>query len=161
MDNETNMTQPGKSGMNPLVMVAIVAVIGIVGYIMFANRPTAPTIDTIAPQPETMLQDSLQPTETENTLMENIVTVDMEAGSFFYSPKEIRAKAGQMVRINFIARDMMHDFNIDELNVDGPVVKSGESTVVEFIASKAGTYEYYCSVAQHRANGQVGTLIVE
>jgi len=32
---------------------------------------------------------------------------------------------------------------------------------VEFTADTPGEFEYYCSVGQHRANGQVGKLIVE
>ena len=34
-------------------------------------------------------------------------------------------------------------------------------TFVEFTVDKTGTFEYYCSVGQHRANGMVGNLIVE
>ena len=56
---------------------------------------------------------------------------------------------------------MMHDFNIDELGVDGPVIKAGETTTIDFVADQVGEFEYYCSVVQHRANGQVGMLIVE
>jgi heme/copper-type cytochrome/quinol oxidase subunit 2 len=56
---------------------------------------------------------------------------------------------------------MMHDFNIDELNVHMDIVKAGNIGTVEFAADQVGSFEYYCSVEQHRANGQVGTLIVE
>jgi len=55
----------------------------------------------------------------------------------------------------------MHDFVIDELNVKMPIVKNGEIGTVEFIADQVGEFEYYCSVGQHRQNGQVGKLIVE
>jgi nitrite reductase (NO-forming) len=55
----------------------------------------------------------------------------------------------------------MHNFNIDEFNVKSDTVKAGDSTVIEFVADKTGTFEYYCSVAQHRTLGQVGKLIVE
>jgi plastocyanin len=58
------------------------------------------------------------------------------------------------------AKDMMHDLNIDELGVDGDVVKAGESTTITFTADTVGEFEYYCSVGQHRKNGQVGKLIV-
>ena len=59
------------------------------------------------------------------------------------------------------AADQMHNFNIDELGVKLPIVKSGNTGTVEFTADKLGTFEYYCSVVQHRANGQVGKLIVQ
>ena len=55
---------------------------------------------------------------------------------------------------------MMHDFNIDELGVKVPITPSGSSSTVEFTASKVGEFQFYCSVGNHRAMGQVGTLIV-
>jgi heme/copper-type cytochrome/quinol oxidase subunit 2 len=85
----------------------------------------------------------------------------MEAGSFYYSPNEIRVKKGETVKIVMKSVDMMHDFNIDELDVKLPITKSGETNSVEFTADTVGEFEFYCSVGQHRANGQVGTLIVE
>jgi plastocyanin len=56
---------------------------------------------------------------------------------------------------------MVHDFNIDELNVHSPMTKNGESNTVEFTADKVGVFEFYCSVGQHRKNGQVGKITVE
>jgi heme/copper-type cytochrome/quinol oxidase subunit 2 len=160
---EENTTTPApapKSGMNMVLVVVALAIVLIGGFMLF-NRPVGQT-DEMMVEP-TVSTDTVPPVATEETeaMMGDVVTVDMEAGAFFYTPKEIRVKKGQTVRINFKAVDMMHDFNIDELNVDGPVVQSGESTVVEFVASELGSFEYYCSVGQHRANGQVGTLIVE
>jgi plastocyanin len=88
-------------------------------------------------------------------------SVDVETGSFYYKPNEIRVKKGETVKITLHSVSMMHDFNIDELNVKSPIVKNGDTGTVEFVASKAGEFEYYCSVGQHRAQGQVGKLIVE
>ncbi len=34
-------------------------------------------------------------------------------------------------------------------------------TFVEFTADKKGTFEYYCSVGEHRVNGMKGKFIVE
>ena len=101
-------------------------------------------------------------TETPDGSMDvGIKVIKIEAGSFYYNPKEIKVKVGENVKIELTAKDMMHDFNIDELGVDGPVIKACETTTIEFTAEKPVEYEYYCSVGQHRANGQVGTLIVE
>ena len=160
MDENTTPAQAPKSGMNMVLVVVALAIVLIGGFMLF-NRPAGQT-DEIMVEP-TVSSDAAAPVATEegNAMIGDVVTVDMEAGAFYYTPKEIRVKKGQTVRINFKAVDMMHDINIDELNVDGPVVKSGESTVVEFVASELGSFEYYCSVGQHRQNGQIGTLIVE
>lgn len=93
---------------------------------------------------------------TEN----GVTTVTMDAGSFYYKPNQITVKKGTKVKVVLTSRDMMHDFNIDELKVKSGIAKSGETKTVEFTAENAGNFEYYCSVGQHRKNGQVGTLVV-
>lgn len=80
--------------------------------------------------------------------------------NFRFNPDKIQVKKGDKVRIALTAVDMPHDFDLDELGVNGPVVQPGETTEVEFIADKTGEFEYYCSVGKHRANGMVGKLIV-
>ena len=158
MEENTQVPSPEtKSGMNMVLIVVAIAVV-LIGGFMLLNRPTTETEESVTETTPATNTESALPTES---IVEDVVTIDMEAGSFYYTSKEIRVKKGQSVRINLSAKDMMHDFNIDELNVDGPVIKEGESTVIEFVASEVGSFEYYCSVGQHRANGQVGTLIVE
>lgn len=92
---------------------------------------------------------------------EDVQTIDVEAGSFYYKPNEIMVKKGQKVKIVITAVSMMHDFNIDELDVKMPIVQNGSTGTVEFTPDKTGEFEYYCSVGQHRANGQVGKIIVQ
>ena len=48
-----------------------------------------------------------------------------------------------------------------EFNAATEKVAAGVSSSVEFVADKKGTFEYYCSVGQHRANGMKGKLIVK
>ena len=67
---------------------------------------------------------------------------------------------GDTVTINFASTDGFHDFVIDEFNVASERVQTDGSTSVTFVADTAGTYEYYCSVGSHRANGMVGRLVV-
>ncbi|MBI4130616.1 cupredoxin domain-containing protein [Candidatus Roizmanbacteria bacterium] len=162
---ETNQTPPQTGGkMNPMMIAAILVVIGIGAYLLLGKQNT-PQTEEAGNQQETLMEETTPPSESvsdESTMEESgVLEVQMEAGSFYFTPKEIRAKLGQAVRINLTAIDLMHDFNIDELGVDGPIMKEGESTTIEFVADQAGEFEYYCSVGQHRANGQVGTLIVE
>jgi heme/copper-type cytochrome/quinol oxidase subunit 2 len=116
---------------------------------------TSPTTGTSG-----MASPSASPTaETGST--EDVKVVEVEAGSFYYKPNEIRVKKGQKVKITLKSVSMMHDFVIDELKVKAPITKSGSVSTVEFVADKVGKFQYYCSVADHKAKGQVGTLIVE
>jgi plastocyanin len=104
--------------------------------------------------------DAAVNTDTSVTAAPTVI-VDISGQNFSFSKKEIRVKEGDIVQINFTAGDMMHDWVLDEFNARTKIVKAGESTSVTFVADKKGTFEYYCSVGQHRANGMVGSLIVE
>lgn len=75
---------------------------------------------------------------------------------------DIVVNEGDRVRIEFSSTNGFHDFIIDEFNVSTERVReTDDSTFVEFVADKAGNYEYYCSVGQHRANGMWGEFIVQ
>ncbi|MEY4731380.1 MAG: hypothetical protein RL681_326, partial [Candidatus Parcubacteria bacterium] len=45
-------------------------------------------------------------------------------------------------------------------NAATKVLTDGQSETIEFVANKAGTFEYYCSVGSHRQMGMKGTLTV-
>ena len=70
-------------------------------------------------------------------------------------------KEGDKVRIEFSSQQGFHDWRVDEFNAFTEKVESGSVEAIEFIVDKKGTYEYYCSVGKHRANGMKGKFIVE
>jgi nitrosocyanin len=80
--------------------------------------------------------------------------------NFGYSPNSLTVKKGDHVKITFVNTGGLHDFHIDEFNVATPRIGTDASTTVEFDATKAGTFQYYCSVGNHRAMGMWGTLNV-
>ncbi len=69
---------------------------------------------------------------------------------------------GDKVRITVINGDpTLHDLNIDAFNAHtGELVAAEQTATVEFVATQAGMYEYYCSVPGHREVGMKGTLDV-
>lgn len=169
--------------MNPVIIGIIVLVIALIGFYalrtsgnqnsaatdddaMVTQPTTAPTTGGATPTSGDTGMEETRPADagvvTGETVSEDGVrTINMEAGSFYYTPNEIRVKKGETVRIVMSSVDMMHDFKIDELDVSLPVTRAGETNTVEFTADTVGEFEFYCTVGQHRANGQVGTLIVE
>jgi len=170
-DNTTNQSNKQL----PVIVAAVVAIVALVGVgaMVLSKQNTAPAptadkstsmdsgLDTgtqLAQSPEALsgTPDTVLPANTSG-----VTIVAVEAGNFSYKPNEIRVKKGATVKIEMKSVDMMHDFNIDELNVKMPITKSGETGTVEFTADKVGEFEIYCSVGQHRQNGQVGKLIVE
>ena len=83
------------------------------------------------------------------------------ASNFKYSLSEIKVNKGDVVRIVLQNTDGTHDLRIDEFSVATKMLKTGEEQMVEFIADKTGTFEFYCSVGTHRLMGMKGSLIVE
>jgi len=88
-------------------------------------------------------------------------TFEIKGLDYSYDVKEIKVKLNDKVKINFTNSGGFHDLKIDELGVDTGKIKVGESTLIEFVADKMGTFDYYCSVGQHRKNGMWGKIIVE
>ncbi len=169
------MDQEEKKGINPLMIGGIVAVLAIGGiiYMMSGNQGSTTTQETeiTAPEESMEIEETTLPGESggsaaaddSDSMMEaeSVQVIEVEAGSFYYKPNEIRVKKGDKVKIVMTSVSMMHDFVIDELGVQLPVVKDGDVGEVEFIVSEVGEFEYYCSVGEHRAKGQIGKLIVE
>ena len=83
-----------------------------------------------------------------------------EAISAQFSLNEIRVKKGDTVKITVTNTAGIHDFVLDEFGIQKETPLN-EPVVIEFVADKVGTFEYYCSKYNHRQIGQRGNLIVE
>jgi plastocyanin len=125
------------------------------------------TVSTATPAPTAVSQASVAPTAspegsvTKTTEMKASKEVTITAGNFSYDLKEIRVKKGETVKITFKNNEGMHDWVVDEFQARTKKIKAGDTDTVTFVADKAGSFEYYCSVGSHRALGMKGTLIVE
>jgi heme/copper-type cytochrome/quinol oxidase subunit 2 len=87
----------------------------------------------------------------------NVVEVNVKMTNFQFDTKEIKAKAGDTIKLTVANETGGHGFAIDEFGVD---VKGGET--VEFIADQKGEFEYYCSLMCGTGHdNMVGKLIVE
>lgn len=91
----------------------------------------------------------------------NVKSFNVIGANFSFDIKEIKVKVGDKVKINFTSSQGNHDWILDEFNAKSKTIGDGQTDTIEFVASKKGTFEYYCSVGQHRKNGMVGKLIVE
>lgn len=97
----------------------------------------------------------------DETGSEADVVINVSGKNFEFSVEEIRVKEGDIVTINFESESGLHNWTVDEFRVSTERVRDGGKTSVTFVADKAGIYEYYCSVGNHREQGMVGTLIVK
>lgn len=89
------------------------------------------------------------------------VVVDIAGSNFQFSQTEIRVAQGDIVRINFTSNAGAHDFRLDEFDVAIPVLETGDSAAVTFVAETPGTFEYYSSAGTDREMGMTGSLVVE
>ncbi len=160
---EVQSTGGSKMSMMIIGVVIILAVVGFAGMKLLNNN-TQPTSDEAMENQKMTAETSVAPSAAPSNAMaaesSTAKVITMDAGSFYYSVKTITVKKGEKVKIIMTSRDMMHDLNIDELGVKLPITKSGETNSIEFTAGKVGTFEYYCSVGQHRKQGQVGKITV-
>ena len=98
---------------------------------------------------------------SQNTDNSNQKQFNITGSNFKYNLSEIRVKKGDNVKIVFTNTEGSHDLVIDEFNVRTPQIKAGEKSTIDFIADKSGTFEYYCSIGNHRQMGMKGQLTVE
>lgn len=84
----------------------------------------------------------------------------VDGANFTFAPASMQVKKGDTVRITFKNTSGTHDLVIDEFNARTKILNGGAQETIEFVANKAGSFEYYCSVGQHRALGMKGTLVV-
>lgn len=158
--------------MNSRIIIGVVIgllLLGGIAFVLSQNR-AAPT-DTTETQITEVPTQAVEPTGSEtsptgivegDTADEDSVKEFTVTGSNFrFSPATLTVNRGDTVRITFRSTGMNHDFVIDELGVKSSVLPSGEEEVIEFTADQAGTFEYYCSVGNHRQMGMVGTLTVK
>jgi cytochrome c oxidase subunit 2 len=83
----------------------------------------------------------------------------LTASRFKFEPEILQVTEGDRVRLTLRSTDTQHGFTIKKLNVKVAVPKTGEPVTVEFVAGKAGTYEFkcseYCGSGHGRMKGQI------
>lgn len=166
MDEQTPQTS--SNSMTIIMVVIGLLVLGVVGFLFMRN--TTPQVESAASrvEPEVVIDDdSTDPAGIEESLDDEttepatVKTFEVTGSNFSFSVPEMKVNQGDTVIIVFSNADGMHDWVIDEFNARTPIIKAGETAEVTFVADQTGTFEYYCSVGQHRANGMKGNLIVE
>ena len=144
------------------VVVVSVMVVGGVVFAVFKNNPTKPVVSPVAQSPITKPTVVSDPTPTpEVTIASSVKEFTVTASNFKYDVKSMKVKKGDTVKIIFKNSEGFHDFIIDEFDVATSQIGAEEEDEIEFVADKAGTFEYYCSVGKHRSMGMVGKLVVE
>lgn len=83
------------------------------------------------------------------------------ARRFSFNPDPIEVNIGDTVRITITSQDVAHGFALDEFGVNA-FLRPGIASSVEFVADRAGTFRFYCTVPCGSGHsGMLGRLIVK
>ena len=100
--------------------------------------------------------DVLDVTDSDAEVKEITVTNE----GFDFIPREIRVNLGDTIRLTYENGGGYHDWVLDEFDAATNQFSGGQSETIEFVADEAGTFEFYCSVGNHRARGMWGEFVV-
>ena len=95
------------------------------------------------------------------TPMRGVHEIQVALRKYEFSPGSLRVKKGEHVKLIMSAADHDHGFKLDDFDINQKIPK-GTTVVVEFIADKAGTFQFRCSsVCGLGHRNMKGTLVVE
>ncbi len=161
---------------NALIVVVVLVLLG-GGYYLYTQQNAAPALevnnDAAGGTQQTSDETGMPVTPEDaggNPIIETEVNVDATVATvksftvsgqpFSFSPASITVKKGDTVRITFKNTDGTHSWGIDAYDIRTRELGTGEQQTIEFVADKAGSFEYYCSVGTHHEKGMKGTLVV-
>lgn len=169
MEESTETQNKSSKTVGIIALVFFLLFVGGVGLALFkGNKGTEMKKEEVK---QDVMQEENQTTnpgagaagiEGKDAMMQEEKTFTVEAANFSFTPKEIKVKKGETVTVVLTNTGTMpHNFVIDEYSVKSKQINNTETDKVTFVADKAGTFEYYCSVGNHRKQGMIGKLIVE
>jgi plastocyanin len=157
-----------KTGIAALIIVLALA--GLIGYGIYqgSSTPDQLTTEDMGNPPVQPEDTSTSPTPTSTTSVTptpttagTVKSFTVNGGNFFFTPSTLTVNKGDTVKITFKNTGGIHDLRIDEFQTGTQRIQSGQEETFSFVANKTGTFEYYCSVGEHRAMGMKGTLTVK
>ena len=158
-----------KKSMSPAIIIGVIGLIIVIAggaFMMTKKSPptTTPQVTTEQPtaamSPETKMEsESTTPSGAMTKGTEK--TFEVDGSNFKFSPSTISVNEGDTVKITFKNTQGFHDFVIDEFNVKSKTIPANQTDELSFVATKKGTFEFYCSVGNHRSMGMKGTLTVK
>ena len=140
-----------------LSIIIIIILIGLGGwyYYSMVRATQAANTGNLTATSSVATTETVLPTEvaTSSAPEEDFAVTGYNFG---FSPSTLTATKGDHIKIEFTDQGGVHDFVIDELGVRSPRIDTSATTSVEFDASLVGTFTYYSSAGNDRANGMSG-----
>jgi len=137
-----DQTEP-KTNKPNVWMIGAAAVIILIGGAFFLTRSTSQTTTQTNTQESSPTQSTESP-QSQNSSSSSVKEFTMTAKKFEFSPSTITVSEGDKVKLTINNVDETHGIAITELGVN-QILEPGTTTTVEFVASKKGTFRYFCS----------------
>jgi cytochrome c oxidase subunit 2 len=88
-------------------------------------------------------------------------TFDITASKFRFEPETLEVEEGDRVTLTLRSTDVTHGIALKPFRIKTAIPKGGQPVTVEFVAEKAGTFEFRCSeYCGPRHSGMRGRLVV-
>jgi plastocyanin len=146
--------------MGKIITIVLVIIVVIGGIFLFRNKSSDTTPTNVTTDNSGVVSSGAVDTTSDVTAT-STKTFTVTGSNFAFAPSALTVKKGDKVTIHFVNSGGNHDFVIDEFNAKTPVIGSGQTADVSFIADKTGTFDYYCSVDNHRQMGMQGVITVK
>ncbi len=150
-----------------MAIAAVVVLVLLGGGIFLASKNNtavapAPSDNTTQTTPPAAVVSMAPEASSANSITPGAVKEFTVTGSSFkFVPATLSVNKGDTVKITFKNSDGQHNIMFDDFSAGSKTIQSGATDTFQFVASKSGSFQYYCSVGNHKAMGMVGTLTVK
>lgn len=152
-----------KKSPTALIIIVLLLVLG-GGFMLFKNMNGTNITPSPAPNQEaTQGNETPVPIEGQQpfTPITSTKTFVVTAKNYSFDQKTLEVNKGDTVKILFKNSGGEHDLVFDDFDTRTQILDEGEEEEITFVADKSGSFEFYCSVGQHRKMGMVGVLVVK
>jgi plastocyanin len=150
-----------------LISILAVVIIGGSCYVATKQHQT-----TVQPEPKRSNVPLMQTSQsavaaTSSSVISPTVTAPIgkvftiTGSNYSFSPAQITVQKNDIVKIIFKNAEGTHDLVMPDFNIATKQLTAGNSETIQFIATKTGAFDYYCSVSNHRAMGMIGKIIIQ
>ncbi|MBI2416150.1 MAG: cupredoxin domain-containing protein [Candidatus Kerfeldbacteria bacterium] len=143
------------------ISATAIATLALLGAGCTSGTTTTNTAATNIAPTTTTTNTATTTTTITNTVTAATKTFDISASQFTFEPSTITVNTDDTVVLNITSQDVPHGFSLPDFGVS-ETLTPGKTTTVEFVADKAGTYSFSCSVVCGSGHATMkGTLVVE
>lgn len=165
----------------PLIIIVLLIIIAVVGVIVSrrggggsesyqpAVQNSVPSIDVPSSNFENTPESAVyternNADEIDNSAQDSsglVKEFTMTAKQWKFQPDTITVNRGDQVKLSITSVDVEHGIAMPDFGISS-TLNPGQTTEIEFVADKSGTFSFFCSVFCGVGHGDMrGTLIVK